>query len=217
MILTRTNLIYFGVALLIGVCFSFGISSITYQPVPLQVTENPYAPAIAPTPAVTVLAPQYVPGSYADANKNTSSDPYAPVPAPVIVTTAPLPSITPIPVASGSSKCNGLNPVWNQTLQNINSQAEGAVNVAMVLPILIIGVGIIMIVVGAFGSADSYTVSSPFNTATTQAASSAVGAFGGGGAIGMIVAIGGLLVALYIIAVVVGSISYGITNYGCIP
>ena len=168
MILTRTNLIFFGVALLIGVCFSFGISSITYQPVPLQVTENPYSPAIAPTPAVTVLAPQYVPGSYADANKNTSSDPYAPAPAPVIVTTAPLPSITPIPVASGSSKCIRLNPVWNQTLRN----TEGTFTLASVLPILIIGVGIIMIVVGAFGSADSYTVSSPFNTSTTRAASS---------------------------------------------
>jgi hypothetical protein len=218
MILTRTNLIYFGVALLIGVCFSFGISSITYQPVPLQVTENPYAPAIAPTPAVTVLAPQYVPGSYADANKNTSSDPYAPAPAPVIVTTAPLPSITPIPVASSSNKCNGgLSPEWNQTLQNVNSQTQYAFSALGILPILIIVVGIIMIIVGAFGSADSYTVSSPFNTETTQAASSAASAFGGGGAIGMIIAVGGVLVALYIIAVVVGSITAGITNYGCIP
>ena len=174
MILTRTNLIYFGVALLIGVCFSFSISSITYQPVPLQVTENPYAPITPPTPAVTALAPQYVPGSYADANKNTSSDPYAPAPAPVIVTTAPLPSITPVPTASSSNKCNGLNPAWNQTLQNVNSQAQSTFSLATVLPIAIIGVGIIAIVVGA-------TVSSPFNAATTQAAKSTASAFGVGG------------------------------------
>jgi len=216
MILTRQNLIYFGAALLVGAIFAFGISSLTYQPVPLQVTENPYTPATPPTPAVTILAPQYVPGSYADANKNTTGDPYAPAAAPVVVTTAPLPTITAIPTAGGSDRCK-LSPEWNQTLQNVNSQVGSVFGIAMFLPIAIVVAGILIIVVGAFGSADTYSVPSPFNTAQTEVAKSVAGTFGGSGAIGMIIAVGGLLVALYIITVLVGGISAAIFNTGCVP
>jgi hypothetical protein len=216
MILTRQNLIYFGAALLVGAIFAFGISSLTYQPVPLQVTENPYTPTTPPTPAVTILAPQYVPGSYADANKNTTGDPYTPAPAPVVVTTAPLPTITAIPTAGGSERCK-LNPVWNQTLQSTNQEVQNMFGMATVLPIAIIGVGILMIVLGAFGSADTYSVTSPFNTAQTEAAKEVAGAFWGSGTISIIITLGVMLVALYILAVVTGSISAAILNTGCTP
>ena len=200
MIFTKQNLIYFGVALIVGAVFAFGISSFTYQPVPLQATENPYAPITPPAPAVTILPPQYVPGSYADANKNTTGDPYAPAAAPVVVTTAPLPSITPVPIlsASGTKSCSGstLNPVWNQTLQNVNSQVQGAYGSALIG----IGIGIIAILVGIVEPSPKKSSSS--------------NGLGGLGGIGFIVAVMGVLISLYIIAVVIGSITAAVT---CIP
>ena len=50
-------------------------------------------------------------------------------------------------VTSGSIK---LSPTWNNTITNIDSQAQATFNLANVLPIAIIGVGILMIVIGAF-------------------------------------------------------------------
>ncbi len=210
MILTRKNLIYFGFALVVGTIFAFGISSLTYQPVPLQVTENPYTPALPPSPSVTVLPPQYVPGSYADANKNTTGDPYAPAPAPVIVTTAPLPSITPAqtPQAAGKNPCGGLNPAWNQTLQNVNSQTQSAFAVAAVIPIGIVGIGVLMIVIGMFGG-ESFSISSPFKSKATKSINIATSGqvVGTSSIVWLIVASGGVLVVLYIIGIVLGNLS----------
>lgn len=50
-------------------------------------------------------------------------------------------------VTSGNIK---LSPTWNTTISNIDSQAQATFNLANVLPIAIIGVGILMIVIGAF-------------------------------------------------------------------
>jgi hypothetical protein len=50
-------------------------------------------------------------------------------------------------VTSGNIK---LSPAWNTTITNIDSQAQATFNLANVLPIAIIGVGILMIVIGAF-------------------------------------------------------------------
>jgi hypothetical protein len=50
-------------------------------------------------------------------------------------------------VTSGNIK---LSPTWNNTISNIDSQAQATFNLANVLPIAIIGVGILMIVIGAF-------------------------------------------------------------------
>lgn len=50
-------------------------------------------------------------------------------------------------VTSGNIK---LSPTWNSTITNIDSQAQATFNLANVLPIAIIGVGILMIVIGAF-------------------------------------------------------------------
>ena len=50
-------------------------------------------------------------------------------------------------VTSGNIK---LSPTWNTTIANIDSQAQATFNLANVLPIAIIGVGILMIVIGAF-------------------------------------------------------------------
>ena len=50
-------------------------------------------------------------------------------------------------VTSGNIK---LSPTWNNTIANIDSQAQATFNLANVLPIAIIGVGILMIVIGAF-------------------------------------------------------------------
>ena len=50
-------------------------------------------------------------------------------------------------VTSGNIK---LSPTWNNTISNIDRQAQATFNLANVLPIAIIGVGILMIVIGAF-------------------------------------------------------------------
>ena len=50
-------------------------------------------------------------------------------------------------VTSGNIK---LSTTWNTTITNIDSQAQATFNLANVLPIAIIGVGILMIVIGAF-------------------------------------------------------------------
>ena len=50
-------------------------------------------------------------------------------------------------VTSGNIK---LSSTWNTTITNIDSQAQATFNLANVLPIAIIGVGILMIVIGAF-------------------------------------------------------------------
>ena len=50
-------------------------------------------------------------------------------------------------VSSGNIK---LSTTWNTTIANIDSQAQATFNLANVLPIAIIGVGILMIVIGAF-------------------------------------------------------------------
>jgi len=43
-----------------------------------------------------------------------------------------------------------LSPTWCQTILNVDTQAQASFNLANVLPIAIIGVGILMIVIGAF-------------------------------------------------------------------
>jgi hypothetical protein len=50
-------------------------------------------------------------------------------------------------VTSGNIK---LSSTWNTTITNIDNQAQASFNLANVLPIAIIGVGILMIVIGAF-------------------------------------------------------------------
>jgi hypothetical protein len=50
-------------------------------------------------------------------------------------------------VTSGNIK---LSSTWNTTITNIDSQAQATFNLSNVLPIAIIGVGILMIVIGAF-------------------------------------------------------------------
>lgn len=42
------------------------------------------------------------------------------------------------------------NSTWNATMQNMDSSAQGTFGLANILPIAIIGIGIMMIVIGAF-------------------------------------------------------------------
>jgi hypothetical protein len=50
-------------------------------------------------------------------------------------------------VSSGNIR---LSSTWNTTISNIDTQAQATFNLSNVLPIAIIGVGILMIVIGAF-------------------------------------------------------------------
>lgn len=72
-------------AVLFGLVAAFGISAMTYHPLPVQVQVNQYVPVKAPEPVVPTIAPVVRP-----------TGPFAPAPAPVVVTTQPLPSITPV-------------------------------------------------------------------------------------------------------------------------
>ena len=96
-ILTKANCAYFIIAIIIGVILAIGVSPFTYHPAPLQVPEDQYQPFQHPAPAAPTLAPQFVPGSSVDAQKDVVPDKYAPAKPPVVVTTAPLPTITPTP------------------------------------------------------------------------------------------------------------------------
>jgi hypothetical protein len=204
MILTKTNILYFAVALLVGCILAFGYAGLSYHPSPLQVQLDPYAPLPPAAPAEPTLAPQPVPGSAADHPPNPN-DPYAPAQAPVVVTTQPLPSITPVPTARPNG-CETLSPQWNQSL----TQANEAFNVMTFMPIVVIGIGIMAIIVGALSgqfssiSADnSNTLSTSLNT-TSSVISNSVGT---SGVVGIIVASAGVMLALYIIAVVIGSMT----------
>jgi hypothetical protein len=211
-LLTKNNLIYFGAALIVGACLAFGIASTTYEPVPLQVLENPYQPIAPPAPAVTVLPPQFVPGSMAS-QVNTTDDPYAPAPAPVIVTTAPLPTITPVATAV---KAGCVPSQWNASQKQLQQQAGSAFAFAGVIPITIIGVGILMIIVGCFsGTSRGSSTSSPLDTSMNTITSDMHQSLGISGLISLIVAIGGVLVALYVISIVVVSIQYAVIGSGC--
>jgi len=209
-LLTKNNLIYFGAALIVGACLAFGIASLTYEPVPLQVHENPYKPVAPPVPAVTVLPPQFVPGSMADLT-NRTDDPYAPAPAPVIVTTAPLPTITPMATAM---KPGCIPNSWNATQGQVSERVKSGFAMASMLPIAIIGVGILMIIVGAFSVPSVPSSPTPFNTNmnTTQSAMSSLSVTG---LTGFIVAVVTVIIALYVISVVMGSLQYAVIGSGC--
>jgi len=112
LILTKKNLIYFGVALLVGLIASFGLTGLTYHPVSLQVQQDIYAPITPSGGAEPTISPQYVPGSYADGNSNTSGDKFAPAQAPQVIPTQVLPTITPVPT-SGNNVCCA--PLANKT------------------------------------------------------------------------------------------------------
>jgi hypothetical protein len=158
-----------------------------------QVTAAP-----TPAPAVTILPPQHIPGSAASANK-TDKD-FAPAPAPVVVTTAPLPTITP----DGSSVAT--KPLCCNSITAINTQVQSTWAVASILPFAIIGVGILTVIAGVLGSPGGTKRRGDGDSATT-------------GILSLIVAVGGMLLALYIMAVVIGSLSYSMNSgmLGCVP
>lgn len=96
----KIPLIYIG-ALIFGIIVAAGLAAFMHQPLPLQVVENPYAPAPAPAPAIPTIVPALTP-----------TGPFDPAPAPVIVTTMPLPTITPVPEETRdyATTCNISSP-----------------------------------------------------------------------------------------------------------
>ena len=122
MILTKKNLIYFGVALLVGLIASFGLIGLTYHPVSLQVQQDIYAPITPSGGAEPTISPQYVPGSYADGNSNTSGDKFAPAQAPQVIPTQVLPTITPVPTPDNNACCAPLaNSSWSSVASGVTS------------------------------------------------------------------------------------------------
>lgn len=217
MLLTRNNLIYFGAALIVGAIFAFGIASITYQPVPLQVAENPY-PAVTPPPlAIQTLAPQYIPGSTAETEvANPNGDPYAPAQAPVIVTTAPLPTITPTPTEDigGARECTPVSQSW-KSVQEIDSSASQAFALGGVVSVAIIAVDILMIIIGVFSGHGETSINvGSFNTTQNLVQNHVHSAIPSSGLIPFLIGIGGILVALYIGAIIVGSLTASLM---CVP
>ena len=178
MILTKKNLIYFGVALLVGLIASFGLIGLTYHPVSLQVQQDIYAPITPSGGAEPTISPQYVPGSYADGNSNTSGDKFAPAQAPQVIPTQVLPTITTVPTSGNNACCAPL--------------ANSAV-VASVLPVGIIVIGILMITIGAFGGSKMLLE----------------------GPLQIIIVFAFVLIVLYIMVVIIGSISAAVTSGIC--
>ena len=191
MILTKKNLIYFGVALLVGLIASFGLTGLTYHPVSLQVQQDIYAPITPSGGAEPTISPQYVPGSYADGNSNTSGDKFAPAQAPQVIPTQVLPTITPVPTPDNNACCAPLaNSSWS-------SAASGVISTFAVvsdLPIIeIIGIGILIITIGAFGGSKMLLE----------------------GPLQIIIAFVFVLIVLYIMVVIFSSISAAFTSGIC--
>jgi hypothetical protein len=202
-ILTKKNLIYFGVALLVGLIASFGLTGLTYHPVSLQVQQDIYAPITPSGGAEPTISPQYVPGSYADGNSNTSGDKFAPVQAPQVIPTQVMPTITPVPTPDNNACCAlRANSSWSSAASGVTSTF--AFVAASVLPIGLIGIGILIITIGAFGGSKM-----PF-----ESSSSANTVFNCG-PVEIIIAVVFAVIALYIIAVVIGSISAAVTSGIC--
>ena len=191
MILTKKNLIYFGVALLVGLIASFGLTGLTYHPVSLQVQQDIYAPITPSGGAEPTISPQYVPGSYADGNSNTSGDKFAPAQAPQVIPTQVLPTITPVPTSGNNACCA---PLANSSWSSVASGVTSTSTLVSTLPIGIIGIGILIITICAFGGKNG---------------------IGFQGLVGIIIAFGGVLIAIYIIAVITSSISAAVTSVIC--
>ena len=191
MILTKKNLIYFGVALLVGLIASFGLTGLTYHPVSLQVQQDIYAPITPSGGAEPTISPQYVPGSYADGNSNTSGDKFAPAQAPQVIPTQVLPTITTVPTSGNNACCA---PLANSSRSSAASGVTSTFAVAPSLYIAIIVIGILTIgIVILIGGID------------------APGGIGFQGLVGIILAFGGVLIAIYSITIIIGSISAAVT------
>lgn len=143
---TKTYVLYVLVAVTVGFVFAFGYSGLSYHPLPLQVKEDIYHPAPAPTGAIPTLAPQPIKKSTAD-KPTDPNDPYAPAPAPVVVTTQPLPDIT--PVTTLNPCC--INSNFNNTYQTIATQVYETYSGLLVIVLLLVAVLAVIIVVGLFG------------------------------------------------------------------
>jgi hypothetical protein len=215
LILTKKNLIYFGVALLVGLIASFGLTGLTYHPVSFQVQQDIYAPITPSGGAEPTISPQYVPGSYADGNSNTSGDKFAPAQAPQVIPTQVLPTITPVPTPDNNAGCAPLaNSSWCSATSEVTStgasswcSATSGVTstgaVASDLPIGIIGsgiliitvgIGLLIITIGAFGGSKMlFESSSSANNTVFNIRS-----------LDIIIAVVFALIALYIIAVIIG-------------
>jgi len=202
LILTKKNLIYFGVALLVGLIASFGLTGLTYHPVSLQVQQDIYAPITPSGGAEPTISPQYVPGSYADGNSNTSGDKFAPAQAPQVIPTQVLPTITTVPTSGNNACCA---PLANSTYSSVASGVTSTFAVASELPIGIIGIGILIITIGAFGGSKMrFESSSSVNTVFTS-----------GPPFGIIIAVAFVLITLYITAAILGSIMAAFTSGIC--
>lgn len=130
MILTKTNILYVAIAVVFGLVVAFGYSGMSYHPLPLQVKEDLYMPAPAPTAAIPTVAPQPIKGSNADKPADPT-DKFAPAQAPVVVTTAPLPTITPEEMAVKNDCC--ANSPFNQTTSTLAGNIGAAFNFVCVI------------------------------------------------------------------------------------
>jgi hypothetical protein len=177
LILTKKNLIYFGVALLVGLIASFGLTGLTYHPVSLQVQQDIYAPITPSGGAEPTISPQVIP-------------------------TQVLPTITTVPTSGNNACCA---PLANSTYSSVASGVTSTFAVASELPIGIIGIGILIITIGAFGGSKMrFESSSSVNTVFTS-----------GPPFGIIIAVAFVLITLYIMAVILGSITAAFTSGIC--
>ena len=108
-----------------------------------------------------------------------------PTPPPVVITSQPTPSTT-------------------KYICQATQVGGPAFNLFNVLPFAIIGVGTIVIIIGAVSGPNLNTTVSPLNTSMSTTASSLPVPFG---IIGIIVAMGGVLIVLYIMAIVTGDVN----------
>ena len=154
----KSDAYYFLAVVVIAAVLASAWVGMTNEPVPLQVQKNEYAPTKPPVPAMPTYDPQYVPGSYADTNRNsTKFGKFTPAPAPVVVTTAPLPTITTIPTerptASTTMCCNNAR---NLTFNSIESATRDVFNLLSTC-VVMLGIMIILFVlmqIGGIGNND---------------------------------------------------------------
>jgi hypothetical protein len=123
-----------------------------------------------------------------------------PTPPPVVITSQP----TPVP---STTPCICLENPLAQTQVQAQVQAQAAFNAFNVLPIIIIGIGIIAIIVGAFSVPGTSNTKMSTSMSTTASSLQQMPSLPAKGIIGIVMAVGGVLIALYVMAIVVGSVS----------
>jgi hypothetical protein len=132
---------YIAAALLFGLIATFGISAMTYHPLPMQVQINQYAPIKPPSPAIPTIVPAK------PANPDT---PFAPAPPPQIITTQDLPTIKPVKPQQ-TYRCDVDESSPSNAAVCIMQNMVPLVNAAVGLVPLMISLIILPLVLGVFG------------------------------------------------------------------